>query len=250
MTDVKLADELAQALGIQHPSLAVIAEMDPPLAREFAQMARAVTHSNALSKKDQALLQVAINATLVHLNADMVRAYIAAALDAGATAGEIREVLELTSVLGIHGTIPGVQILAEAEGGLEEIEKSASAARKAKATQAHEAFAQKRGNLTRAWVINTYFVPDLVEAYAGFSGVPWASAHLSPKMKELVYIAIDLLPQHVHEMGTKVHMEKARSHGATDAEIISVVQMIALMGVQTHMVALPILKEELAKRGQ
>lgn len=250
MTETTLARDLSDALGIEHPSLAIVAEMDPPLAREFTKMAQAVAGSNALSAKDQALIQVAINSTVVHLNADMVRAYIAAALRAGATAGEIREVLELTSVLGIHGTIPGALIMAEEEGGLEEIKKNASPERRAKAEAAHAAFEAKRGFLTPAWQTNTYFVPDLVAAYAGFSGVPWATEHLPPKMKELVYIAIDLLPQHVHFEGTKVHMKKARALGASDAEIISVVQMIALMGVQTHMLALPILKEELEKLGQ
>ncbi|MCB1388764.1 MAG: carboxymuconolactone decarboxylase family protein [Rhodobacteraceae bacterium] len=250
MTDTNLATELAEALGIDHPSLAVIAEMDPPLAAEFATMARAVGTANALSPKDQALIQVAINSTVVHLNAEMVRAYIAAAIREGATAGEIREVLELTSVLGIHGTIPGVLIMADEEGGLEAIKANAAPERKARAAAAHAAFEAKRGFLTPAWQANTYFVPDLVAAYAGFSGVPWSTSHLSAKMKELVYIAIDLLPQHVHLEGTRVHMKKARANGASEAEIVSVVMMIALMGVQTHMLALPILKEELAKAGK
>lgn len=250
MTQSDLTQELSEALGIDHPSLAVIAEMDAPLATEFAAMARAVQASNVLSPKEQALIHIALNSAVVHLNSEMVRAYIAAALRHGATAGEIREVLELTSVLGIHGTIPGALILTEAEGGLDEMRANASPERTERAQAAHAAFEAKRGMLTPAWQACTYHVPALVEAYAGFSGVPWASDHLSPKMKELVYVAIDLMPQHTHMEGTKVHMKKARANGATDAEINSVLQMIALMGVQTHMLALPILKEELAKIGQ
>ncbi|WP_370205878.1 carboxymuconolactone decarboxylase family protein [Pararhodobacter marinus] len=253
MTDHNEADlgaALSQSLGIEHPALAVIARMDPPLAREFAAMARAVGKANALSLKDQALIQVAINATVVHLNPEMVRAYLVSALKHGATAGEVREVLQLTSVLGIHGTIPGVLLMAEEEGGLEAVRQNASPERKAKAEAAHAAFEAKRGFLTPAWQASTYYVPELVAAYAGFSGVPWATEHLSPKMKELVYIAIDLLPQHVHLEGTRVHIRKARANGATDAEIRSVIQMIALMGVQTQMLALPILEEELAKAGK
>lgn len=247
MTEEALARDLSDALGIEHPALATVAEMDPPLAREFAAMARAINQSNALSKKDQALIFIAINSAVVHLNAEMVRAYIAAALREGATAGEIREVLELTSVLGIHGTLPGVLILTDAEGGLDEMRANASPERKARAEAAHAAFEAKRGALTPAWQSCTYHVPALVEAYAGFSGVPWGTGHLSPKMKELVYVAIDLIPQHVHAEGTRVHMKKARANGASDAEINSILQMLALLGIQTHMLALPILKEELDK---
>jgi alkylhydroperoxidase/carboxymuconolactone decarboxylase family protein YurZ len=103
--------------------------------------------------------------------------------------------------------------------------------------------------LTSAWQACTYYVPSLVEAYAGFSGVPWATDHLSPKTKELVYIAIDLMPQHTHMEGTRVHMRKARANGATESEITSILQMIALMGIQTHMLALPVLEEELQAAG-
>ncbi|SLN28257.1 Carboxymuconolactone decarboxylase family protein [Aquimixticola soesokkakensis] len=240
---------LSEALGISHPSLATIARMDPALAGEFAAMARAVRDANVLSLKEQALIMLAINAAVVHLNGDMVRAYIQAALAQGASAGEIREVLQLTSVLGIHGTLPGTLILTEAEGGLEAMQTSAAPERRARAELAQANFEAKRGPMTPAWVSCTYHLPDLVEAYAGFSGVPWASDHLSAQFKELIYVAIDLMPQHTHMEGTKVHMKKARALGASDAQINSVLQMIALMGVQTHMLALPILEEELARAG-
>lgn len=249
MTHEPLAEALGNALGMSHPSLSTIARMDPPLATEFATMAQAVRDANVLSVKDQALINVALNAAVVHLNGEMVRAYIAAALKAGATAGEIREVLQLTSVLGIHGTLPGALILTEDEGGLDQMRATATPARKARAEDSQAAFEAKRGAMSPAWVACTYHLPALVEAYAGFSGVPWSTQHLSDKMKELVYIAIDLMPQHTHIEGTKVHMGKARANGATDAEINSVLQMIALLGVQTHMLALPILEEELAKVG-
>lgn len=245
-----LAKDLEDALGFEHPSLAIVAEMDPDLAREFAAMAKAVNGSSALSRKDQALIQLALNSAVVHLNADMVRAFIRAALRHGATAGEVREVLELTSVIGIHGTLPGVIIMTAEEGGFDEMKANATPERRARAEAAHAAFEGKRGPLSPTWQASTYHVPDLVEAYAGFSGVPWATSHLSDKMKELVYIAIDLLPQHTHETGTRVHMAKAREKGASEEEIRSVFQIIALMGIQTHMLALPVLKEELAALGR
>jgi len=132
---------------------------------------------------------------------------------------------------------------------MEAMRAGAAPARCARAEASQASFEAKRGPMTPAWVACTYHLPELVEAYAGFSGVPWATDHLSAKFKELIYVAIDLMPQHTHIEGTKVHMAKARKNGASDAEINSVLQMIALLGVQTHMLALPILKEELAKAG-
>lgn len=250
MTDTNLADRLSAALGIKHEALPIMAEMDPILSGEFATMAEAVQNSNALDAKQQALVNLALNSAVVHLNAEMVRVYIAAALREGAISGEIREVLQLTSVLGIHGTLPGALILTDDEGGLEAMRSHASKERRELAEASQAAFEDQRGPMTPAWESATYHVPSLVETYAGFSGVPWNTSHLSPKMKELIYIAIDLLPQHTHMEGTRVHMKKARNHGASEDEITSILQMIALIGVQTHMLALPILKEELEKAGK
>lgn len=242
-----LARSLAEALGYDHPSFTAIAEMDAPLARQFVTMAQTVRATSPFTAGETALINLALNAAVVHLNADGVRAAIRAALDHGATAGEIREVLQLTSVLGIHGTIPGVLILAEAEGGQAAIEAKADPERRARAAAAAAAFTAKRGGMSPAWVTNTWFVPELVTAYAGFSGVPWQTAHLSPKFKELVYVAIDLMPQHTHLEGTRVHIAKARGHGASDSEILAILQLLALFGIQTQMLALPILQEELAR---
>lgn len=243
-----LAQQLSLALGIDSPDFALFAEMDPDSARTFTAMAQSIKHSSSLDAREQALIFLALNATLVHLNGPMVRAYIRAALDAGATQGEIQEVLQLTSVIGVHGTMPGVLILTEEEGGLESLEKHESGPRKARVQQACAAFEEKRGAMTPAWVACAWQVPELVEAYADFSGVPWRTHHLSARMKELVYVAIDLMPQHTHLEGTRVHMKKARINGASEADIRSVIKMITLMGIQTHLLALPILAEELHKR--
>lgn len=249
MTENKLARDLEEALGIEHPDLAVFAEMDAPLAAEFLAMALAVKRENALSIKDQALIYIAMYASLVQMNAPLTRAYIRGALKAGARSGEIHEVLQLTSVLGIHGTLPAALIVTEEEGGMEEMQENASPERRARAEAARKAFEARRGPMTPAWVNATYHVPGLVETYAGFSGMPWASNFLPAKMKELVYIAIDIAPQHFHAEGTRVHMRKARMAGASQAEINSVLQMSALIGLQTHLLALPILKEEMTALG-
>ena len=175
MTTETLARDLQEALGIDLPDLATLAEMDPPLATEFLGMARAVRRDNALAVKDQALIYIALYASLVQLNAPLTRAYIRAALKAGAHPGEIREVLQLTSVLGIHGTLPAALILTEEEGGTEAMQANATPERRARAQAARASFEARRGPMTPAWVNATYHVPGVVETYAGCTGVPWST---------------------------------------------------------------------------
>lgn len=244
----RLAADLEAVFGVPDPSFPVIAAQDPQIAATYVELARAANVGNPLDARERALIHVALNASVVHLHAPLVRLWIRAALGAGATAGEIREVLQLTSVLGIHGTIPGTQILQQAAGGYDTAREGLGEADRIAADRAAETFRARRGALTPAWQTNCLYVPGLVEAYAAYSAVPWDTSHLSGKMKELVYVAIDLAPNHVHLAGATVHMTKARqNHGCTEAEIVGVLKLIALMGFQTHMLALPILAEELAR---
>jgi len=237
---------LSKALGIDHPALAATVRLDPDLAEAFLGMAEAVRRDSSLSAKEQALINLAINASVPHMNAEMTRAYLRAALREGATKGEILEVLQLTSVLGVHGTMPGVEILTQAEGGLEAIEANSSPERLERGRQARAVFEARRGPMTPAWQACAVQIPAFVEAYASFSGVPWACSHLDARMKELVYIAIDLVPQHVHMEGARVHIARAREKGASEQDVRSVIQMMALLGIQTQCLALPMLAEELA----
>jgi len=244
-----LEHALSEALGIEHPALATAAQLDPELVEAFVGMARAVRRESSLSGKEQALVNLAINASVPHMNAEMTRAYLRAALREGATKGEILEVLQLTSVLGVHGTIPGAEILTREEGGLDVLAENCAPERAARAQKAREAFEARRGPMTPAWQACAYQAPALVEAYAVFSGLPWSTNHLDPRMKELVYLAIDLVPQHVHMEGARVHMIRAREKGASEDDVRSVIQMMALIGIQTQCLALPMLAEELDKAG-
>lgn len=74
-----------------------------------------------LAPKIQELLLLATDASVTHLFRPGIRAHIAAALGVGATPAEVLEVLELTSVLGVHAVNVGVPLLGEAlrEEGLD-----------------------------------------------------------------------------------------------------------------------------------
>jgi alkylhydroperoxidase/carboxymuconolactone decarboxylase family protein YurZ len=71
-----------------------------------------------LSPKVKEFIYIAIDASVTHLYEPGLRQHIRNAMKYGATKEEIMEVLELTSVLGIHTCTLGVPVL------LEEMEKA------------------------------------------------------------------------------------------------------------------------------
>ena len=81
-----------------------------------------------LPPKTKEFIYIAIDASTTHLYAPGLRRHIRNALGLGATREEILEVLQLTSVLGIHACNLGVPILAEE---LERLPSAAAARRNA-----------------------------------------------------------------------------------------------------------------------
>jgi alkylhydroperoxidase/carboxymuconolactone decarboxylase family protein YurZ len=91
--------------------------------------------------------------------------------------------------------------------------------------------------------------PEFFKAYLAFSGVPWQSGPLEPKVKELIYIAIDAATTHLYEPGLRQHIRNALNHGATKEEIMEVLELVSVLGIHACTLGVPVLMEELEAAG-
>lgn len=91
--------------------------------------------------------------------------------------------------------------------------------------------------------------PDFFEAYLNFSAAPWRKGVLPPKIKELIYIAVDASTTHLYEPGTKRHIANALKHGATPEEIMEVLELVSALGIHSLVMGVPALVEEMKKAG-
>jgi alkylhydroperoxidase/carboxymuconolactone decarboxylase family protein YurZ len=92
--------------------------------------------------------------------------------------------------------------------------------------------------------------PDFFESYVNFSSVPWRHGVLEPKVKELIYITVDVAATHLYAPGVRGHIREALRHGATAAEIMEVIELTSTLGIHAAVVGVPILVEELEAAGQ
>jgi alkylhydroperoxidase/carboxymuconolactone decarboxylase family protein YurZ len=113
-----------------------------------------------------------------------------------------------------------------------------------------EAFIEARGFWTPLWEGVLELDPDFFEAYITFSSVPWTSGVLEPKVKELVYIAMDAAATHLFVPGIRQHVRNALEHGATKEEIMEVLELTSTLGIHACNIGVPILVEELEAAGQ
>ena len=100
------------------PMWDALSNLDPDYLEAFLAFRAVPQTKGPLPQKYKELIFIAINVATTHLWPSGVRRHIQNALRAGATKEEILEVMQLTSIMGIHSMALGVPILQE------EMEKS------------------------------------------------------------------------------------------------------------------------------
>jgi alkylhydroperoxidase/carboxymuconolactone decarboxylase family protein YurZ len=108
-------------------------------------------------------------------------------------------------------------------------------------------FIKVRGYWNRVWDDMLRFDPAFFKAYLDLSSTPWRSGPLEPKVKELIYIALDASPTHLYEPGLRIHVRNALKLGATAAEIVEVLELSTTIGIHSCTVGLPILTDEIRR---
>jgi alkylhydroperoxidase/carboxymuconolactone decarboxylase family protein YurZ len=76
----------------------------------------------------------------------------------------------------------------------------------------------------------------------------YASGVLSPKDVEFLSIAFDASITHMYAPGTRRHIKAALKLGANMEEIMEVLKLCVVQGVQACNLGVPILAEEIANR--
>ena len=119
MTDAKTYPhtQAQKATGDWNPMWDVFQDLDPDYLEAFLAFRAVPQRKGPLEQKYKELIFIAINASTTHLHGPGVRRHIQNALRAGATKEEILEVIQLTTILGIHSMSLAAPIL------LEEVQK-------------------------------------------------------------------------------------------------------------------------------
>ena len=107
-----------------------------------------------------------------------------------------------------------------------------------------DTFIADRGYWNEFWDGLLTLDPEFFEAYLQFSSVPWKNGTLEPKMKELIYIAIDASTTHLYEPGLRQHIRNAIKYGATRQEVMEVLELVSVLGIHACTLGVPILLEE------
>jgi alkylhydroperoxidase/carboxymuconolactone decarboxylase family protein YurZ len=218
-------------------------EWDPAWAEACQRMTTNPWRRGILPRRLVELIGVMLNAQCTSLSPEGTRRHIRAALAAGATREEILFVLKCAALGAIHSCSLGAPLL------LEEAREAGAVLPSRDAGEATPFCDRMKaiGQWNAAW--DPFYELDPVWTDQFFAtGVPvYASGVLSAKELELLSIAFDASYTHLYAPGTRRHIKGALAAGASVEEIMEVLKLCVVQGVQSCNLGVPILAEELER---
>lgn len=232
--------------GPWEAALEQLREWDPAWAAACERMTTNPWRSGVLPRKLVELIGVMLNAQCTSLNPEGTRRHIRAALEAGASRDEILFVLKGASLGAIHSCSLGAPMLLEA---------ARASGREPAPGQGGVAtpFCDRMraiGQWNAAWDPFYALDPAWTDQFFATAIPVHASGVLSAKEVELLSVAFDASYTHLYAPGTRRHIEGALAAGATVEEVMEVLKLCVVQGVQSCNLGVPILAEELARRDQ
>ena len=103
------------------------------------------------------------------------------------------------------------------------------------------------GQWNTAWDPFYELDPTFTDEFMATGVALYASGTLSAKEIELLSIAFDAAYTHMYAPGTRRHIRGALQAGATMEEVMEVLKLCVVQGVQSLNLGVPILAEELAR---
>jgi alkylhydroperoxidase/carboxymuconolactone decarboxylase family protein YurZ len=186
-----------------------------------------------LSARLKELVLVALHASVSAVDSEAIRRHVGRALTAGASTEDVLDVL--LSIVGVanhalYSTVPILMSELKAAGRNDAELPGWSA----EAEAVKDEFVKTRGFWNEQRDVLARLMPGYFSALSEVSMEPWKNGVLSPKERELIYIAIDCSPTHTYGPGLALHIRHALQHGATRDEILEVFQLAAAMGLEGY----------------
>jgi len=85
--------------------------------------------------------------------------------------------------------------------------------------------------------------PAFLSHYADYAGYPAQTGPLTPRMVELVYVALDASATHLYEPGLTTHLRMAREAGASEADVFDVLHLVTVQGLSAVLQAADVLHD-------
>jgi alkylhydroperoxidase/carboxymuconolactone decarboxylase family protein YurZ len=103
------------------------------------------------------------------------------------------------------------------------------------------------GEWNEAWDRLGELDPVWTEKFLDMASLAMRSGALDPLTVEFIAIAVDASCTHLYSQGVRRHIRRALDLGATQEQILAVLQCVSVLGIHSCALGVPILVEELSR---
>ncbi len=242
-------DRIVQERGYWHPFHEALLWLDVDFLEAYLGANGASVRANVLPPKVREFIYVAVDGSVNHLYEKGLERHINDALDAGATPGELMEVIQITCSLVRHTNEMGMAVL------MDEL-KAADPARAGRAEKLDDnqaarkrAFTERTGYWPDGGDALLNVSPEFAPGFLNFLSRPYERGDLEPKVREFIFIALNAAPTTLYAPAVRQHIKRALELGATKEEIADVLQCASAIGIHSATYAMPHLYNAMKKRG-
>jgi len=232
--------------GFWHASLDPFLDLNPHLLDAYLEFSTLVSTKGALQPKEREFIYIAIDCNASHLYEAGLRLHIQAAFERGATPSELRQVLQLVSLIGFESIFEGVRHLEEelAESG-----KPAFHADSEDATAVRNRYLSNVGHWSHGLERTLAADPRIVARLADMEVAVRQAGPIPPRMQALIRLAVAMSPTRLDRQSGRYAMREAIAAGASAQEILQVIELASVVGLHSCTFGAPILADELRKAG-
>lgn len=214
-------------------SLRSLYSIAPSSLEAAANFWRAPLSSPHLTPRMKELVLLSLHASSSSLNVDAIGRHIERAKEAGASEEDILDVLLTIVGVANHPLYFAVPILQE------ELKNAGIAIDDRPAVnidfeEVKRNFMEVRGFWNSSRDSFAQLMPQYFAALTSLSVEPWKNGPLTKKEREFICIAIDCSITHTFDAGLRIHARNALEAGATSGELFEVLQLAALMGLESY----------------
>jgi len=233
-----LKQEVIRLRGYWHRFHDGLLAWSPPFLRAYLAFQSAPWRSGHLEPKVREFIYISVDGAVTHLYTSGLRRHMDDALRLGATREEVLQVVLLTASAAAHATHEvGFSILAE------ECPEVAKRPLAPNMTRVKQAYVEAMGSWPEGGDALLAVSPEFAEGFLAYRQSAWTAGPLSPKIKELILMAVNAAPTLLHREGVRRHMRLALSHGASAEEIGETLQLASAIAVHVCTYAVPALMD-------
>ena len=243
-----LKQDFIRARGYWRPWTEGLLRLDPAFLATYASYGGYPAETGPLSRKMCELIYVALDGSATHLFRSGLALHTRLALEHGASAAEIVDVLRLATAQGVDGSNVGVGILVEelAAAGLD-MPKGELSNRQQELRENYIVRFGDFPDFCEQWLrLDPGYFAVLLDLLAGGR----AADGLDEPARCLISIALSACFTGLNPPALRLHIQWALRLGIDKREILQVLQMTAHLGVHACTLGVPVLLEAIEQRAE